>query len=162
MQHSIVTDDIMSRDKCVKSIRVLVVEDSVAFRQFVCSILGERRDLEIISQVSDGLEAVQKAEELRPDLILLDIGLPMLNGIEAALRIRRVSPKSRIIFVSQESSAEVIERALSLGEMGYVRKTHARRELLNAVRTVLEAEKAWVCRSHIEDARLDCGPDIQS
>src|SRR6476661_156251 len=99
MQHSTVTDDIMSRDKCVKSIRVLVVEDSVAFRQFVCSILGERSDLEIISQVSDGLEAVQKADELRPDLILLDIGLPILNGIEAALRIRRVSPQSRIIFV---------------------------------------------------------------
>lgn len=76
MQHSITTDDIMSRDKYVKSIRVLVVESSVAFRQFVCSIPGERRDLEIISQVSDGLEAVQKAEELQPDLILLDIGLP--------------------------------------------------------------------------------------
>ena len=78
----------MSRDKCVKSIRVLVVEDSVAFRQFVCSILGERSDLEIISQVSDGLEAVQKADELRPDLILLDIGLPGMNGYEVAKAIR--------------------------------------------------------------------------
>ena len=73
----------MSREQCIKSIRVLVVEDSVAFGRFVCSILGERRDLEIMSQVSDGLEAVQKAEELQPDLILLDIGLPILNGIEA-------------------------------------------------------------------------------
>jgi DNA-binding NarL/FixJ family response regulator len=150
---SIVTENIMNREECIKSIRVLVVEDSVAFRHVVCSILRERRDLEIISQVSDGLEAVQNAEELQPDLILLDIGLPTLNGIEAALRIRRVSPMSRIIFVSQESSADVIEGALSVGAMGYVIKTHAKRELLNAVRTVLEANKVWVCQPHLEIAR---------
>ena len=151
----------MSPKKCINPIRVLVVEDFVDFRQFLCSILGEQGDFEIISQVSDGLQAVQKAKELQPDLILLDIGLPILNGIEAAIRIRRVSSKSRIIFVSQESSADVIERALSLGAMGYVIKTHAGRELLNAVRTVLEADKPWVCRAQLEDA-LDCGQDVRN
>ena len=78
-------------DAGVSSVRVLVVEDSVPFRRFVCSTLEKRPELQVICEVSDGLEAVQKAEELNPDLILLDIGLPRLNGIEAALRIRKLS-----------------------------------------------------------------------
>ena len=72
---------------------VLVVEDFDPFRQFVCSTLGKRPELEIVGEASDGLEALYKAEELQPDLILLDIGLPSLNGIEAAQRIRKLSPK---------------------------------------------------------------------
>jgi DNA-binding NarL/FixJ family response regulator len=74
--------------------------------------------LEVVGEVSDGLDAVHQAEELQPDLILLDIGLPTLNGIEAARRIRNLSPQSKILFVSQESSADVIEAALTLGGMG--------------------------------------------
>jgi CheY-like chemotaxis protein len=72
--------------------RVLVVEDYEPFRRFVCSTLSKRPDLQIVGEVSDGLEAVLKARELRPDLILLDVGLPTLNGIEAARRIRELSP----------------------------------------------------------------------
>jgi len=68
-------------DQSVSSVRVLVAEDFDTFRRFVCSKLDERPDLQIVCEVSDGLEAVQKAEELRPDLILLDIGMPILNGI---------------------------------------------------------------------------------
>ena len=82
--------------------------------------------------MSDGLEAVQRAEELQPDLILLDIGLPGLNGIEAARRIRKLSPQSKILFVSQESSADVIEEALKFG-VGYVIKTHAGSDLLATI-----------------------------
>ena len=83
------------------TVRVLVVEDFLPFRRFVCSTLGKRRDLQVICEVSDGLEAVEKAEELKPDLILMDVGLPTLNGIEAARRIRKVSPESKIIFVTR-------------------------------------------------------------
>ena len=72
-------------------------------------------ELQVICEVSDGLEAVQKAEELQPDLILLDIGLPTLNGIEVARRIRKLAPKSKILFMSQESSADVVQEAFSLG-----------------------------------------------
>ena len=68
--------------------------------------LRENHNLRVIGVASDGLEAVQKAEELQPDLILLDIGLPSLNGIEVARQIRKLSPKSKILFVSQESSAD--------------------------------------------------------
>lgn len=94
----------------------------------------------------DGLEAVQKAEELRPDLILLDIGLPTLNGIEVARRIRKLSPESKIIFVSQESSADVVQAALALGAQGYVVKAQAATDLVAAVEAVL-AGKTFVSGS---------------
>jgi DNA-binding NarL/FixJ family response regulator len=93
--------------------------------------------LQVIGEASDGLEAVQKAEELKPDLILLDIGLPTLNGIEAARQIRKLAPESKILFVSQESSADLVQEALSLGAWGYVAKTRAGSELLVAVEEVL-------------------------
>jgi DNA-binding NarL/FixJ family response regulator len=115
------------------SVRVLVVEDSEPFRRFICSMLGKRPELQIIGEVSDGLKAVHKAQELQPDLILLDIGLPTLNGIDAARRILKVAPHSKILFVSQESSADVAQEALDLGALGYVVKAHAGRELLVAV-----------------------------
>jgi CheY-like chemotaxis protein len=96
--------------------------------------------LQVIGEALDGLEAVQMAEELKPDLILLDIGLPNLNGIEAARLIRSVSPNSKIIFVSQESSADIVQQVLSLGACGYVVKTDAKKEILAAVTAVLRGE----------------------
>ena len=117
--------------------RVLVVEDNEPFRRFICSTLGKRPELHIVCEVSDGLEAVQRAEELHPDLIVLDIGLPSLNGIEAARRIRKLSPESKILFVSQESSADGVAEALGLGACGYVVKTDAGSELLEALDVVL-------------------------
>jgi len=119
------------------SMRVLVVEDFAPFRQFVTSTLGKAPDVDVICEVSDGLEAVQKAEELKPDLILLDIGLPTLNGIEAARQIRKLSPESTIVFVSQESSADVVQEALSLGGSAYVLKARAAIELLPVVNAVI-------------------------
>jgi CheY-like chemotaxis protein len=81
----------------------MIVEDFEFFRRFVRSKLEQRSELRVVSEVSDGLEAIQKAEELMPDLILLDIGLPRLNGIEAARRIRGLTPESKIIFLTQET-----------------------------------------------------------
>ncbi|MGC1434888.1 MAG: response regulator [Terriglobales bacterium] len=123
------------------AIRVLVVEDSEPFRKFICSTVGKRPELQIVGEVSDGLQAVQKAEELQPDLILLDIGLPTLGGIEVAQRIRKLSPESRILFVSQNSSVHVVQGALAEGAKGYVVKTDARRELLTAVDAVLRGRQ---------------------
>jgi DNA-binding NarL/FixJ family response regulator len=120
------------------SVRFLVVEDFEGFRRFVCSMLGKRQGFEVICEVSDGLEAVEKAKELKPDLILLDIGLPTLNGLKAAREIRKLAPESKIIFVSQESSADVMQEALSSGALGYVFKARAGSELLAAVETVLQ------------------------
>jgi DNA-binding NarL/FixJ family response regulator len=94
--------------------RVLVVEDFAPFLQVIRSRLAERPDVQVICEVADGL----KAELLEPDLVLLDIGLPALNGIEAARQIRKLSAASKIIFVSQESSSEVMQEALNLGGLG--------------------------------------------
>jgi DNA-binding NarL/FixJ family response regulator len=114
-------------------VRILLVEDFAPFRRFIRSQLQPRLDLEVIAEASDGLEAVHVAEQLQPDLILLDIGLPKLNGIEAARRIRKLSPESKIVFLSQQSSADVIEEALNSGGTGYVVKTNAGSELLDAI-----------------------------
>jgi DNA-binding NarL/FixJ family response regulator len=120
---------------------VLVVEDFETFRQFIISTLQTRPELQVICQVADGLEAVQRAEELRPDLIVLDIGLPGLNGIEAARRIRKLSPESKVLFLSQESDADVVQEVFNLGARGYVIKAQAGRELLAAVESVLQGNQ---------------------
>ena len=144
------------------SIRVLVVEDFEPFRSFLASRLQQQPDLQVICEVSDGLEAVKKAAVLQPDVILLDIGLPRLNGMEAARRIALVAPQSKILFLSQESSAEVIEEAHSLGR-GYVLKAHAQKELVAAVEAVLQGKQflssGRAARSH---ADITDSPELAS
>ena len=118
-----------------------MVEDFEPFRRFVGSMLQGRSDLQIVGEVSDGMAAVQKAEELQPDLILLDIGLPQLNGIEAARRIRQVAPNSKILFVSEHSSSDIVRGALDTGAHGYVMKSDAASELITAVDAVLRNQR---------------------
>src|SRR5208283_340238 len=125
----------------MSTFRVLVVDDYEPFRRFVCSTLAKKPELQIVAEASDGLEAVKKAEELRPDLIVLDIGLPTLNGIETARRIRKLSPESRILVLTQESSADVVQEVLRLGALGYVVKAYAGRELLAAVKAVCQGRR---------------------
>jgi len=125
----------------VSGVRVLVVEDSAPFRQFIYAMLRKTPGLQVVGEAFDGLDAVQKAAELKPDLILLDIGLPRLNGIEAARQICRLSSKSKIVFVTQESDAAIVQGAFSLGAWGYVLKTRAASDLLAAVEAVLEGKQ---------------------
>ena len=122
------------------SLRVLVVDDFEPFRHFVCSTLQKTPGLLVVGEASDGLEAVQMAEKLRPNIIVLDIGLPILDGIEAARRIRAVSPLSRVLFVSQESSIDIVQEAVRLGS-GDVIKTHAGIELLAAIEALRLGER---------------------
>jgi len=119
------------------SVRILVVEDFEPFRTLVRAILEKNPRLHIIAEVCDGLDAVQKATDLKPDLILLDIGLPLLNGLDAARLIRKLAPESRILFISQEPSPDVVQEALALGAFGYVAKTRLGSDLLTAVEAVL-------------------------
>jgi DNA-binding NarL/FixJ family response regulator len=119
----------------------MVVEDFHLFRRFVRSKLEQRPELWVICEVSDGLHAVQRAVELQPNLILLDIGLPTLNGLEAARLIRGLAPESKIIFSSQETSADIVQEAMRLGAWGYVFKTHAEAHLLLAIDAVLSGKR---------------------
>lgn len=122
-------------------VRILVVDDFEPFRRFVTSKLLGQPGLRVICEVSDGMEAVEKAAELQPDLIILDIGLPELNGIEAAKEIRKRSPNSIILFLSQESSAAFVQKVFTVGASGYVVKSDAGRELLPAVKAILRGER---------------------
>ena len=125
----------------IQLVRILVVEDFEPFRRYVCAALQARPEWRIIGEASDGLEAVHKAEELRPDLILLDIGLPTMDGIEAAKRISTLVPGAKVLFVSQQKNADVVAAALSNGAKGYVLKANAGRELMPAVEAVLEGRR---------------------
>lgn len=118
-------------------IRVLVVDDFEPWRQEMCSMLQTQPEFHVVAEVGDGLEAVKKAHELKPDLILLDIGLPTLDGLEAAARICQVAPGTKIIFVSQNNDKDVVRAAQSNGALGYVLKADAASELLAAVAAVL-------------------------
>jgi DNA-binding NarL/FixJ family response regulator len=122
------------------TVRILVVDDFEVFRQFVVELLGERPELQVVGEASDGPEALQKAVELRPDLILLDIGLPSLNGIEVARQMRSLVPESKIVFLTRETSADTVQEALSVGAWGYVTKSKAQADLFAAVEAVLSGK----------------------
>lgn len=129
-----------------------MVEDFEPFRRLIRSRLQKQPDLQVIDEVVDGLDAVEKAKELRPDLILLDIGLPGLNGIDAARRIHKLVPESKIVFLSMEDSADVVQEALNLGALGYVVKAHVVGELLAAVEAVRQG------RQFLSSGLADDGP----
>jgi DNA-binding NarL/FixJ family response regulator len=117
-------------------VQILVVDDHRVVRRAICQLLSSDPVLNVVCETADGEQAVQKAEELQPDLVLLDISLPGISGIEAARRVRRVSPNSQIIFLSQHDSLQMAKDAFNTGGHGYVAKSDAGAELLNAIRAV--------------------------
>ena len=122
-------------------IRTLVVDDYAPWRQFLRCKLRMHDEFEVVAECGDGPEAIQKAKEFQPELILLDIGLPTLNGIEAVRHIREVSPESTILFVSQNRYPEIVEEALTMGADGYVLKSDAATDLLPAIKAALEGKR---------------------
>jgi DNA-binding NarL/FixJ family response regulator len=117
--------------------RILIIDDFEPWRRLVCSILSRKANLRVVGEGVDGLEAVQKAQKLKPDLILLDIGLPRLNGIKAAAHIHHTVPGARILFLTAVNDAEIMLSPQSNGAMGCVWKPDAGRELLPAIAAVL-------------------------
>ena len=122
-------------------IRILVVDDFEGWRRQVRLLFQARPQWQVIAEVSDGSEAVQKVADLKPDLIVLDIGLPKLNGIEAARGMRHLSPTSTIVFLSLNNDPDVVRAALSTGALGYVHKTDVQRDLLPAIEAVLQGRQ---------------------
>jgi two-component system, NarL family, nitrate/nitrite response regulator NarL len=121
--------------------RVLVVDDYEPFRELIRSLLGKNSSVSIIGEASDGVEAVHQAAVLQPDLVLLDVGLPRLNGIRAAEQMRESAPNSKILFLAQDNCRDVIEAALNLGAIGYLQKSRIHGNLIFAIDTVLEGKQ---------------------
>lgn len=116
------------------------MDDFAAWRDYARSALEKEPQFQIVAAVSDGLEAVQRAQELQSDLFILDVGLPNLNGIEAARRILQLAPKTKILFLSNNDSPDIVQEALSTGANGYVLKSRAQSELLASVKAVLTGQ----------------------
>ena len=130
------------------TVRILVVDDHESWRRYLSSELQGNSQYQVIGEIGDGLEAVQTAERLRPDLILLDIGLPTLNGIEAARRILTHSPDSKILFFSEHRAPEIAQAALEAGADGYVIKSDADSDLLPAVEAIIQG-RMFISTNHV-------------
>lgn len=123
-----------------KPVRVVVVDDSRDFRDLVTSIVRDHPELQVVGEAWDGQEAVERIQTLRPDLVLLDLGLPIWNGLEVTRNVRESSPNSRIIIVSHESSADVVDEAFFVGVHGYVLKSDVW-FLTEAIKAVLDGRR---------------------
>jgi DNA-binding NarL/FixJ family response regulator len=117
--------------------RVLVVEDHGPFRRLLCELLQQQADVQIVGEAEDGLDAVRQAEALRPDVVMLDIGLPTLSGLEVAAQLRMKVPDAKVMFVTNEPSLEVVERAFSTGAHGYVYKPRVERDVLPVLDAII-------------------------
>jgi len=121
-------------------VRILVVDDFEPWRRSIVSMIEEDPGLQVIHEASDGLEAVRMCQELQPDLVVLDVCLPKLSGLEAARQIRVSSPGLKILFVSVMTSQDLVREALRLGA-GYIAKIDAARDLLPAVRAAVSDQE---------------------
>ena len=136
-------------------IRLLLVDDHEIARRGIRSALSANPDIVVVGETADGEEAVRRAGELHPNIVLLDISLPGMSGIDAARSIRNVSPESRIIFVSQHDSLRIAQDALAVGALGYVVKSDAGRDLLVAIQAAQEG------RTFVSRTLVACGWAIQ-
>ena len=122
-------------------VTILLVEGFRCYRSLVQSLLDEFSGFQLVCEALDGLEAIEKAQQLRPDLSLMEIALPKLNGLEAAKRIRQLLPQSKIVFLTQETSPEVVTEAFSLGAFGYILKQEAGVDLLAGIEAACQGRR---------------------
>jgi two-component system response regulator NreC len=132
-------------------LRILVADDHEAVRKGVCAILSSREDVEICGEAENGKEAIEKAQSLRPDLIVLDITMPVLSGFEAAREIRNILPHVPILILSMHDSSQLIEEAKKIGVQGYVTKNQVGATLLRAVDALLRKETFFPERASLSN-----------
>ena len=121
--------------------RVLVVEDHEPFRRALCGLLRQRPDVQIVGEADDGIDAIRQAEALRPDVVMLDIGLPTVSGIEVGDRIRASMPDARLMFVTNESSLDIVEHVYKRGAHGFVYKPRAQRDVLRVFESIVRGSR---------------------
>jgi DNA-binding NarL/FixJ family response regulator len=122
-------------------VKILVVEDHQIARKAIRDLLRREKDFEVVWEAENGLEGAEAAQRLQPDIILLDVTMPTLGGIEAAVRIRRVAKNARIVFLSQHNSDKLAQAALATGAHAYVVKSAAGNDLVRAIRAVIAGKK---------------------
>ena len=118
------------------TIRILLVDDHPIVRQGLKTLLEGHSGWEVIGEASDGAEAVEKAKDLNPDVMVLDVTMPKMNGIEACRVIKQKSPELEVLFVTQHDSPQMMREALAAGARGYVVKSNLARDLVEAVEAV--------------------------
>ena len=122
----------------MKKIRLLVADDHKIFRQGITKLLEEESDLQVVGEAGDGREAVKKATELKPDLVLMDIAMANLNGLEATKQIKKVLPETKVIMVTMHKNEEYILQSFQAGASGFILKEGAVEELVNAIRSIYQ------------------------
>jgi len=136
-------------------IRVLVADDSEEWRDFICTLLSKDERFEIVGKAYDGSHALQLAAETKPTVVLLDIRMPKVNGLEAARRILAVQPQLQIVFVTGEDDHDIVVTAFEIGASGYVLKAHAGRSLMVAINEVLRGNK-FASQDLLPPLKRDC------
>ncbi|MGH8707569.1 MAG: response regulator [Burkholderiales bacterium] len=117
-------------------IRVLIVDDHAVVRDGLQALLAKAEDLQVVGVAGNGREAIEQAQRARPDVVVMDIGMPELDGVEATRRLREKCPESRVLILSMHLSSEHVARALHAGALGYVLKESAGEEVAEAIRAV--------------------------
>jgi DNA-binding NarL/FixJ family response regulator len=128
------------------TIRLLIVDDHKLVRDAVCNLVASHDDMEIIGQASNGYEAVRKAKDLRPDVVVLDICIPDLNGLKTASLIKTAAPKAQVVFLSEHDNSFFVREAFAAGALGYIAKRDAASELLSGIR-MAHSEGRYVSKS---------------
>jgi DNA-binding NarL/FixJ family response regulator len=116
--------------------RILLVDDHEIIRKGLKSILEARKDWEIVGEATTGREAVRKVEELKPDVVVLDISMPELNGLEAVRQIVRIAPRTEVLVLTMHESEDLVREVLEAGARGYLLKSDAARQLISAIETL--------------------------
>lgn len=121
-------------------IRILLADDHTILREGIRSLIEDEPDMEVVGEAEDGISVVKLADSLKPDVILMDLAMPLLNGLEATRQIRKNSPNAKVLILTMHENEEYIRQVLGAGAMGYILKDAAARELLGSIRSVHRGE----------------------
>ena len=135
-------------------VSVLIVEDSEAVRHGVCSMLQDSADFKVVGEANDGVQGISQSQTLQPDVILLDLSMPILSGLGAAPRMLQVSPDSKILMFSHHDSASIVTASLNAGALGYVVKSDAHKDLMAGLLATSQG------RQFVSSGVVAAGPDL--